>query len=127
MERTQSLENLSKVNHDLRNTVGRKARRAAQAAAPLPIPTRMTLPNPTKLPENLPPFSPFDPSSSSAVSTAVGVPTQSTSRILTLQQSTSHSLHCSSTEQCISRTESSRISAPSKNPNFSFCCGCWSV
>ena len=87
MERTQSLENLSKVNHDLRNTVGRQARRAAQAAAPLPNPTRLTTPNPTKLPENVPPFSTLNPSSSMAVSTAVGVPSQSGSRILTFKQS----------------------------------------
>ena len=56
MERTQSFLNLSTVPHDLRNTAGRQARRAAQAAAPLPIPTSLAPSNPVKIPENVPLF-----------------------------------------------------------------------
>ena len=89
MERTQSFQDLSTVPHNLRDTVGRQNRRAAQAAAPHPNPTRLTLPNPNKISENIPPFSILNPSPSSAVSTAVGAPTQDVSRIQPLKQSPS--------------------------------------
>ena len=81
MNKSHSLQNLSFVGDAVRDTAERQARRAAQAAASLLNPTRLTLPNPTKLPKILPHFPTFESFSSSAVPSAVGVLTQSVSRI----------------------------------------------
>ena len=59
MERTKSLENLNHMNHNLRDTLGRQALRAAEAAAPLPNSTGLSHPSQTKTLKYIPPFSTF--------------------------------------------------------------------
>ena len=88
MNRSNSLENLSRNAYSLRDTAGRQARRVEQAAIPTSQSSRTTLSHPSKTLKNSVPFSTISSTSSSAAPLAVGVVEHSTSRIQRLKAPT---------------------------------------